>query len=211
MLPTTKVAGFPPNGFRPATRHLVGGLHAQRSAGVNCSVRSGVLPAGIVSAEALAHGEALSRSSVARDGLAHTTLIPGDLERGCFVATKRGLEGQRHRPRVAARCRDSLSRAGLQRPLHPDTFGLDAVIQITIPPNKSMSAPNTGYGSPYPHHRGRRDLRPAESGQRRAWRDVGRTGMRPVGNPAGRGLTQPEASDALAPTAKAMRFRTVPL
>ena len=36
------------------------------------------------------------------DRLAHTALIPGGLERGCFAATERGSERQRHRPRVTA-------------------------------------------------------------------------------------------------------------
>ena len=57
MLPTSKVVGFPPLGFRPTTRHLVGGLHNQPRS----------------------HGEALpplQREAIG--GLAHTALIAGE-------------------------------------------------------------------------------------------------------------------------------------
>ena len=57
MLPTTIVVGFPPLGFRPTTRHLVGGLHDQPRS----------------------HGEALPPlHHGAIEGLAHTALITGE-------------------------------------------------------------------------------------------------------------------------------------
>ena len=57
MLPTTAVVGVPPLGFRPTTRHLVGGLHNQPRS----------------------HGEALPPlQHGAIGGLAHTALITGE-------------------------------------------------------------------------------------------------------------------------------------
>jgi hypothetical protein len=60
MLPTTEVVGVPPVGFRPTTRHLVGGLHDHPRS----------------------HGEALPPlHHGAMGGLAHTALITGESRR----------------------------------------------------------------------------------------------------------------------------------
>jgi len=124
-------------------------------------------------------------STAGRDGLAHTALIPGGLERGRFAGGESASEGRRHRPRVSARCRDGLSGARLRVPLHPDTFGRDAVRPTNKPTDKSMSVANEWRGQAHPRHHGRRHLRPPQGRQGRPRRDVGGTVTRPAGNPAG--------------------------
>ncbi len=98
-LPMTEVMGFPPQGVSAHTPSaVIGGLHAQRSDGRNCSLPFVVLSPGGLSGKALAHGEALSRSSVERDGLAHTALIQRVL--GGFAVGHAHSERPRHRPAV---------------------------------------------------------------------------------------------------------------
>jgi len=228
----TELMGVPPRwGFGPHSTAVTGGLHAQRSAGGDCSVSSGVLSPGVIRQGVGVWKRTFATVKCRGDRLAHTVLrtrsvlmcskiverfsnafILGGLERGCFTATRRGSEGQRHRPRVSARCRDGLSGARLRVPLHRVRFGPDAVIQTTTPTNKSMSVANGGYGSPYPRHRRRRHLRPSQSRQRRAWRDVGGTASRPVGNPAGRriapsGTERPRLLPRLKPWGSALLNR----
>ena len=76
----TEVMGFPPRwGFGPHSRAVTGGLHAQRSAGGDCSVSSGVLSPGFIR-----RGAGLWRGTFAAarrrgDRLAYTTLIQRDL------------------------------------------------------------------------------------------------------------------------------------
>ena len=141
------------------------GSHAQRSAGGDCSVSSGVLPAGIC----LCRGAGPWKGTVEPrrfDGLTHTALIPGDLERGCFTPPEWRSEGQRHRSRVAARCRDGLSGARLRVPLHPDAFGRDAVREPTEATHISVTVVNKMYGQEHPHRTLRRTARRTQRDQR---------------------------------------------
>ena len=163
------------------------GLHAQRSAGGDCSVSSGVLPAGIC----LRRGAGPWKGTVEPrrfDGLAHTALIPGDLERGCFTPPEWRSEGQRHRSRVAARCRDGLSGARLRVPLHPDAFGRNAVQETTEATHISVTVVNKMYGQKHPR------------------RTVGRTARRTQRNQ--RPARVHMESDALARVGKSARQRT---
>jgi len=71
MLPTTGVVGFPPRGFRPTTRHLVGGLHANRGPMVR---RLSLLQHGAVSRlahAALILGEPRARHPESEQGVSH--------------------------------------------------------------------------------------------------------------------------------------------
>jgi len=183
----TEVMGFPPRwGFGPHSTAVTGGLHAQRSAGANCSVPSSVLSPGFIRRGVGVWKRTFATTICRGDRLAHTALIIGDLKRGCFTPPEWRSERQRHRSRFSARCRDGLSGAALRRPLHPDTCGPDAVPQANKPTNKSMSVSNTQYGQAPTRHVGRRRLRAVESRERRPRGDVGRMVARPVRNPAGR-------------------------
>ena len=66
MYPRVKSWAFPRKGFRPTTRHLVGGLHGRRSI-----TRRGFL-------------RGFSTRGL-RPNLPHAALILGGLERGCFA------------------------------------------------------------------------------------------------------------------------------
>ena len=74
MYPRLKSWAFPRKGFRPTTRHLVGGLHAQRSAEANCSVRSGVLSPGFIRRGAGPWRGTFATATRRGDRLAHTIL-----------------------------------------------------------------------------------------------------------------------------------------
>ena len=71
MLPTTEVVGFPPLGFRPTTRHLVGGLHDQpRSHGKALPLlQHGAI--GGVAHTALITGESRARHPESEQGISH--------------------------------------------------------------------------------------------------------------------------------------------
>jgi len=187
MYPRLKSWASPRKGFRPTTRHLVGGLHAQRSAGANCSVRSGVLSPGFIRRGAGPWRGTFATATRRGDRLAHTALIPGDLERGCFTPPEWRSERQRHRSRVSAHCRDGLSGTALRRPLHRVRFGPDAVSLTNKPTNKSMSVSNERYGQAPARHAERRRLRAVARSEGQTRRDVGRMASRPIGNPPGRG------------------------
>ena len=206
MYPRLKSWASPRKGFRPTTRHLVGGLHAQRSAGANCSVRSGVLSPGFIRRGAGPWRGTFATATRRGDRLAHTVLrtrsvlmcskivprfsnalIPGDLERGCFTPPEWRSERQRHRSRVSAHCRDGLSGAALRRPLHRVHFGPDAVSITNKPTNKSMSVSNEWHGQAPARHIERRRLRAIARSEGQTRRDVGGMASRPIGNPPGRG------------------------
>jgi len=85
MYPRLKSWAFPRRGFRPTTRHLAGGLHAQRSAGANCSVPSSVLSPGFIRRGVGVWRRTFAAARCRGDRLAHTALILGGLERGRFA------------------------------------------------------------------------------------------------------------------------------
>ena len=79
-LPMTEVMGFPPRWrFGPRSRTVTGGLHAQRSAGANCSVRSGVLPPGCIRRGVGAWRPTFATATRRGDRLAHTAFMQRDL------------------------------------------------------------------------------------------------------------------------------------
>ena len=74
-LPMTEVVGFPPQrGFGPHSTTVRGGLRAQRSAGVNCSVPSGVLSPGFIRQGAGPRRDTFAATRRRGDRLAHTIL-----------------------------------------------------------------------------------------------------------------------------------------
>ena len=71
----TEVMGVPPQwGFGPHSTTVTGGLHAQRSAGANCSVPSGVLSPGLTRQGAGPRRGTFAAVTCRGDRLAHTVL-----------------------------------------------------------------------------------------------------------------------------------------
>jgi hypothetical protein len=82
MYPRLKSWAFPRKGFRPTTRQLVGGLHANNSLRGIILFHGQVLPSGgLCPTGVLGYGSPLSKT----EALTHTALILGGLERGCFT------------------------------------------------------------------------------------------------------------------------------
>ena len=71
----TEVMGFPPRGgFGPHSTTVTGGLHAQRSAGGDCSVSSGVLSPGFIRRGVGVWKRTFAAATRRGDRLAHTVL-----------------------------------------------------------------------------------------------------------------------------------------
>jgi hypothetical protein len=102
-LPMTEVMGFPPRwGFGPHSTTVTGGMHAQRSAGGDCSVSSSVLSPGFIRRGVGVWKRTFATATRRGDRLAHSTLIQRDLpslhrnrksreRRGVIRSTVRGL------------------------------------------------------------------------------------------------------------------------
>ena len=76
----TEVMGFPPRGgFGPHSTIVTGGLHAQRSAGGDCSVSPGVLSPGFIRRGVGVWKRTFAAARRRGDRLAYTTLIQRDL------------------------------------------------------------------------------------------------------------------------------------
>jgi hypothetical protein len=79
-LPMIEVMGFPPRwGFGPHSTTVTGVLHAQRSAGGDCSVSSGVLSPGCIRQGVGVWKRTFATAIRRGDRLAHTALILGGL------------------------------------------------------------------------------------------------------------------------------------
>ena len=168
MLPTTEVVGFPPVGFRPTTRHLVGGLHAQPPA----------------------HGEALSRPAVGRDGLAYTALIRGE-PRARHLGSEQGIShppcGGQHRVYPASTGRFGTS---LLSPMGAASVGGSRVQGRITAARASGPVWTTHTTMTHPLKQGKRTDSETQAGQ---------------------SAVAGGASDALLPTAEAVGFRAVQL
>ena len=99
----TEVMSFPPRwGFDPHSRAVTGGLHAQRSAGGDCSVSSGVLSPGVIRRGVGVWKRTFVAARRRGDRLAHTALILGGLPALHRRVVRRERSGV-IRPRVRGR------------------------------------------------------------------------------------------------------------
>ena len=181
-LPMTEVMGFPPRGgFGPHSTTVTGGLHAQRSAGGDCSVSSGVLSPGFIRRGVGVWKRTFAAATRRGDRLAHTVLRT----RSVLMYSKIG---------------ERFSNALIQRDLpalhrHETWQERRGVIRSTVR-GRPTAAPAPG------------PVWPRYSTMTHTLKHTKSIDSKP---PTGRSAVAESASDALHPTAKAMGFRAVRL
>ena len=188
--------GVPPRwGFGPHSTIVTGGLHAQRSAGGDCSVSSDVLSPGFTRRGVGVWERTFAMACCRGDRLAHTTLILGGLP--CFALPTRGV-GAAHSttpssgPAYGVRKTAGLARTPERRrrsgdgPCTGSIFGSDAVQVTTRATHISVTVVNKMYGQKHPRRTVGRTARSTHRNQRPARVHMESDAPARVGKPARR-------------------------
>ena len=182
-------------------RHTLGdsgrGLHAQRSAGANCSVPSDVLPPGFIRRGVGVWKRAFATATRRGERLAHTALILGGLP-----ARHRRVVRQERRGVIRPRVRGRPTAAPAPGPVWP-RCGTSRYATDQVNTNESQTMPCEAS-----HHqiRGRRTVRANQSREGTPRADVARRAGRVVGNQFGRRLRDAEAHVGFLPVLRNLRF-----
>ena len=186
------------------------GLHAQRSAGGDCSVSSGVLSPGFIRRGVGVWKRAFATATRRGDRLTHTTLILGGLparHRRVVRQERRGVIRSRVQGRPTAFARPQVLRAHqngvavLGTAPAPAPFWLrcstSRYATDQVDTNESQTVAREA-----PHHqvRGRRTVRAHQSREGTPRADVARRAGRVVGNQFGRRLRGAESRVGFLPT-----------